>query len=202
MSFEMRRKVPGIKIKRPFKNATESALTFPATQHNSRILPQFQITHVLFHILERNLPMPRDHLIYCKMGRAGCIEQQVSIREWSYHYERWCTDTSGYDNTAPDWAMGGVWGDQPSWYRVVPPAGNKLLTEPPGEKRCGTMASGWLEGEHPEEEGETLEAVAHFDFDNNPKYKSVPARITNCGDYFVYFLEEAPAWDFGYCTVD
>ena len=28
------------------------------------------------------------------------------------------------------------------------------------------------------------------------------ARFTNCGDYFVYFLEEAPAWDFGYCTVD
>merc|ERR1712181_172177 len=54
----------------------------------------------------------------------------------------WCTDTSGYDNTAPDWAMGGVWGDQPSWYRVVPPAGSKLLTEPAGEKRCGTMASG------------------------------------------------------------
>ena len=32
-------------------------------------------------------------------------------------YERWCTDTGGYDNTAPDWTMGGVWGDQPSWYR-------------------------------------------------------------------------------------
>jgi len=75
-----------------------------------------------------------------------------------------------------------------------------------------------LEGEHPQEEGQTVEAVAFFDFDNNPKYKSVPvslilnrffktlfhtqARITNCGDYFVYFLEEAPAWDFGYCTVD
>merc|ERR1711934_685901 len=58
----------------------------------------------------------------------------------------WCTDTSGYENTAPDWKMGGVWGDQPSWYRVVSPAGSKLLTEPPGEKRCSTMATGWLEG--------------------------------------------------------
>jgi len=108
----------------------------------------------------------------------------------------WCTDTSGYDNTAPDWEMGGVWGDQPSWFRVVAPAGTKLLTQPPGEKRCGTMASGWLEGSHPTEEGESAEAVAFFDFDNNPKYKSAPARITNCGEYFVYFLEEAPAWDF------
>ena len=32
----------------------------------------------------------------------------------------------------------------------------------------------WLEGEHPQEEGETVEVVAFFDFDNNPKYKSVP----------------------------
>ena len=41
----------------------------------------------------------------------------VTKRKSSSHYERWCTDTSGYDNTAPDWTMGGVWGDQPSWYR-------------------------------------------------------------------------------------
>ena len=103
------------------------------------------------------------------------------------------------------------------------------------QKRCGsnlTLSQRWLEGSHPTEEGESAEAVAFFDFDNNPKYKSAPvsihlrrstchcksvtnctinllpifnppqARITNCGDYFVYFLEEAPAWDFGYCTVD
>ena len=35
----------------------------------------------------------------------------------------------------------------------------------------------WLEGEHPQEEGQTVETVAFFDFDNNPKYKSVPVSL-------------------------
>merc|ERR1712215_451041 len=114
----------------------------------------------------------------------------------------WCTDITGYDNTAPDWSMGGVWGDQPSWYRVVPPAGTRLLSQAPGEKMCGTMASGWVEGEHPQVEGDTVDRVVYFDFDDNNKYDAAPVKITHCGDYFVYFLEEAPAWDFGYCTTD
>ena len=39
---------------------------------------------------------------------------------------------------------------------------------------CHSLPPRWLEGEHPQEEGETVEVVAFFDFDNNPKYKSVP----------------------------
>ena len=122
ISFEMKRKVLRIKIKRPFLNETESALTFHATQHNSHTLTQLKTTHTIFYILECTLPAFRDLLVYCQMGRAGvrgCIEQQASIRTLSYHHRRWCTDTSGYDNTAPDWEMGGVWGDQPSWYRLI-----------------------------------------------------------------------------------
>ena len=37
-----------------------------------------------------------------------------------------------------------------------------------------SLALRWLEGEHPQEEGQTVETEAFFDFDNNPKYKSVP----------------------------
>ena len=65
---------------------------------------------------------------------------------------------------------------------------------------CGTMAAGWVDGEHPEVEGETVDRVVYFDFDNNSKYNQAPVKITHCGDYFVYFLEEAPEWDLGYCT--
>ena len=98
--------------------------------------------------------------------------------------------------------MAGLWNDDPSWFRVAPPAGSRLLSTPPGEKKCGTMAAGWLEGDHPQEEGQTVDAVAFFDFDGNTKYDQAPVKITNCGDYYVYFLQEAPAWDFGYCTTD
>ena len=47
-------------------------------------------------------------------------------------------------------------------------------------KRCGsnlTLSQRWLEGSHPTEEGESAEAMAFFDFDNNPKYKSAPVSI-------------------------
>ena len=40
-----------------------------------------------------------------------------------------------------------------------------------------TLSQRWLEGSHPTEEGESAEAVAFFDFDNNPKYKSAPVSI-------------------------
>ena len=40
-----------------------------------------------------------------------------------------------------------------------------------------TNVTRWLEGEPPQEEGQTVDAMAFFDFDNNPKYKSVPVRL-------------------------
>ena len=49
------------------------------------------------------------------------------------------------------------------------------------QKRCESnltlLSQRWLEGSHPTEEGESAEAVAFFDFDNNPKYKSAPVSI-------------------------
>ena len=40
-----------------------------------------------------------------------------------------------------------------------------------------THVTRWLEGEPPQDEGQTVDAMAFFDFDNNPKYKSVPVRL-------------------------
>ena len=64
------------------------------------------------------------------------------------------------------------------------------------------MASGWVAGEPPATEGATVDTTAYFHFDGNPQYSSAPVRITNCGDFYVYFLGDAPTWDFGYCTMD
>ena len=59
---------------------------------------------------------------------VGNDQHRVSVYSWSFvdicAICRWCTDTSGYDNTAPDWEMGGVWGDQPSWFRCSKPLFN------------------------------------------------------------------------------
>ena len=98
--------------------------------------------------------------------------------------------------------MAGNWGDGPSWFRVMPPAGTQLMSKAPREKKCGTMTAGWVDGAHPEVEGETVDRVVYFDFDNNSKYNQAPVQITHCGDYFVYILEEAPEWDLGYCTTN
>ena len=49
-----------------------------------------------------------------------------------------------------------------------------------------------MEGEHPQEEGETLDAVAFFDFDNNPKYKSAPVSLNRLFDSLKHYFTLRP----------
>jgi len=77
------------------------------------------------------------------------------------------------------------------WYRVVEPAGTKIPETPPGRNKCGTGSTGWLRGSHPNNAGESKEVS--FCFANSQKDcgKAVFGKVTNCGNFFVYKLQEA-----------
>ena len=99
--------------------------------------------------------------------------------------------------TSPEW-------EGPAWYRFTMPAGTRIPESPPGLNHCGTYVTGWLSVVHPTSPG-AFNNNAKFCFDdgssNDCKY-STQGKVTNCGSYFVYYLENAPACRFRYCATN
>ena len=62
----------------------------------------------------------------------------------------------------------------------------------PGDFTCGTMLSGWLSGTHPKLDGQTKDVKFCFHIGLLILKKNCAemthGKITNCGDFFVYFL--------------
>ena len=58
-------------------------------------------------------------------------------------------DIEGYDATSAQWKGEG-------YYRIIQPAGIQLAEYAPGDYHCGTGATGWLNGSHPERSGEEV----------------------------------------------
>ena len=71
-------------------------------------------------------------------------------------------------------------------------------------EHCGTEFPGWIRGTHPTDEGETVTVEVCFSSaDNGNDYDcwwSQNIEITHCGEYYVYFLPEAPGCAFRYCA--
>ena len=87
----------------------------------------------------------------------------------------------------------------PGWYRFTGAAGDKMPTECVPQKRCGTHASGWLNGAHPTvQEGiVTRQVCYHWSSDCCRWNNNI--RIKNCGAYFVYELADTPTCWLRYC---
>ena len=100
-------------------------------------------------------------------------------------------DEEGYSFTSAQWKGEG-------YYRMMEPAGTQLSEYAPGWGHCGTGATGWLNGSHPEMSGEEVDRKVCIDADRGNKrdcYFGRDIKITNCKGYYVYFL---PELDFGY----
>ena len=91
----------------------------------------------------------------------------------------------------------------PTWYRFTMPAGTRIPESRPGGGHCGTGSTGWLSGVHPKSPGAS--SNVKFCFDNDHVYVcrwSTQGKVTNCGSYFVYYLENTPYCRLRYCATN
>eukprot|EP00088_Acartia_fossae_P045799 TRINITY_DN4937_c0_g1_i2.p1 TRINITY_DN4937_c0_g1~~TRINITY_DN4937_c0_g1_i2.p1 ORF type:complete len:278 (-),score=46.73 TRINITY_DN4937_c0_g1_i2:158-991(-) len=107
----------------------------------------------------------------------------------NYYNKFWHTKTS------PDWKGTG-------WYRFVGPSGRVMPEKRPGGRHCGSGASGWLNDEHPGRAGDTKTVQICFHSGIQECWRSIDAKITNCGGYFVYLLQDVEECDARYCAAE
>ena len=89
---------------------------------------------------------------------------------------------------------------QPAWYRFTGASGTRMPTSCVPMNRCGTHASGWMEGEHPSVgEGIVSRKVCYHwssqccNWNNNIEVRQCP------GGFFVYKLVKPPHCSLRYC---
>ena len=71
------------------------------------------------------------------------------------------------------------------------------------DSHCGSFAAGWINGTHPTVEGQQVNAEVCFTQDHgNGIYWHQDILITHCGEYFVYYLPEAPHCYSRYCAAE
>ena len=54
---------------------------------------------------------------------------------------------------------------------------------------CGTHATGWLNGAQPTVQEGAVDRQICFNWSGNQCNWSEPAKVRNCGDFFVYYLK-------------
>ncbi|XP_044181282.1 uromodulin-like isoform X1 [Acropora millepora] len=80
----------------------------------------------------------------------------------------------------------------PAWFRFQGDAGTKMPTSCIPSSKCGTHATGWLNGTHPEtHEGKVTRQVC-FSF-SSCCYWSVNIQVKNCSGYYLYYISGTPS---------
>ena len=76
----------------------------------------------------------------------------------------------------------------PAWFRFQGDAGTKMPTSCIPSNKCGTHATGWLNGTHPEtHEGNVTRRVC-FHWHSNCCEWSVNIQVQNCSGYYLYYF--------------
>lgn len=87
----------------------------------------------------------------------------------------------------------------PAWYRFSGDAGDKMADSCVPKSHCGTHAPGWLNGNHPVNEGEIVERKACFHFGSRCCKWTKKIKVKKCKGFFVYELQRPPACNLRYC---
>ena len=99
----------------------------------------------------------------------------------------------GCSQVTADWAGA-------AYYRFVEPGGTQLAENTSEYMKCGTQYGGYMLGGHPSVwQGEVVRTV-NFDANGSP-YGPTNITVTNCVDFYVYYLVDAPTSALGYCGV-
>ena len=111
----------------------------------------------------------------------------------------YCDKVKDYSSSrnfkSPEWAG-------TAWYRFTMPAGTRIPESSPGSHHCGTRATGWFSGVHPTSPGASNNAKYCIAWDGNDCKWSTRGKVTNCGSYFVYYLENTPDSALRYCATN
>ena len=105
---------------------------------------------------------------------------------------QYCDKTNNL-KSSPDWKG-------PGWYRMKNPAGLQLSEEPIEPYHCGTSATGWLNGPHPTQLGQTVGMQVCFNGGGSECQWITSIQVKNCGNFFLYYLEDAPYCPLRYCA--
>ncbi|XP_078382533.1 uncharacterized protein LOC144665216 isoform X1 [Oculina patagonica] len=93
------------------------------------------------------------------------------------------------------------------WYRFQGAAGSRMPTSCPPDQRCGSSATGWLNGGHPAvADGRVSRQVCFHHLSNCCKFPnsiwSKSIQVRNCGSFYVYYLTSTPGCHLRYCGTD
>ena len=93
----------------------------------------------------------------------------------------------------------GDWKGDDVWYRFVEPAGSQLADSIVPPNHCGTLATGWLNGEHPQTLEENVTREVCFNFAGNSCWRRTAVEIKKCAGFFLYKFKFVPRCDLKYC---
>ena len=98
-------------------------------------------------------------------------------------------------DTSPDWQGAG-------WYRMAEPAGTTIPEEPVDDGHCNTHSTGWLNGHHPANAGETINGTVCFSKYAETCITETEIQIKHCTSYYLYYLVDAPNCHVRYCSTN
>ena len=112
-------------------------------------------------------------------------------RQTSEHYSK-----TGYhcDST------GSLHGFTPGWHSFSPTIGGAMPEKCTSMQYCGTTASGWLKGSHPNVIGQKISRTVCFSLSGNCCWRQTSVEVINCGQYYIYNLPNTPTCDLAYCA--
>lgn len=88
-----------------------------------------------------------------------------------------------------------------NWYRFTGLAGDRMPEKCVPTRRCGTLAPGWLQGSHPSARDGVVQRTVCFNWGRTCCMWRRKILVRNCGDFYVYKLQNAPTCKLRYCGV-
>ena len=82
----------------------------------------------------------------------------------------------------------------PNWFRFQGAAGNKMAATCVPINRCGTHATGWLNGVHPTVSEGIVTRQVCFNWSGGCCVWSINIQVRNCNGYFMYYISGTPQW--------